>query len=129
MRQRLVKQPSGEYAWVSSRKERGNPQLAIEKPIEDSAVGALGCIESQVESMRASAKLLGHGTIEYRPDPKVKGFYNCYAPNQRAYDKWATACGQNVKNGQFQGKTITPHELEAAEKLVRERYGKKDSSA
>lgn len=125
MRQRLVKQPDGSYAW-SDKRTCPIDKRAVPKPVEGEA---LGCIQSQVETMRAEAKLAGFSDIEFVPDRDVEGFYNCHAPNQERFHKYAEHCGMVDKNGQFSGKSITPQELEAAERLVKERYGQKDSPA
>lgn len=123
MSQKLVKDEEGNYVWVDSRKVV--QKLAGPKPVEG---WAMGCIASQLEETRAVAKIQGFSDIEWVEDAEVPGFYNCRAPSAERFNKYAEKCGYVNKNGQFEGKRITKEELEAAEKLIRERYPNKEAA-
>lgn len=128
MRRKLAykgKDENGDSIWVDVSGGRGNLGRAVERPVEGEA---LGCIATQVEEMRAYAKLSGFTDVEYVPDPDVEGWYNCKAPNAERFNKFSEKCGIPVKNGQYEGKRITKDELAAAEKLIRERYPIKEAA-
>jgi hypothetical protein len=121
MKQKLIKRPDGDYEWVDASKARKAPPLAVEKPVEGYE---LGCIQSQVETFRADAKLRGFGDVEFVPDPDVEGWYDFRAPNQRVQAKYAKEYGYHDTNGKNSGVAISADELSAAEEFVRRRYPK-----
>lgn len=126
MRTKLVyqgKDENGDSIWVDVSQGRGIPGHAGERPVEGEA---MGCIETQVEQMRVSAKLSGFPDIEWVPDRDVEGFYNMRAPNAERWRQYVEHCGYTDKNGQYEGKRISKEELEAATRLVRERYPTKE---
>lgn len=122
MSQKLVQDANGEFVWVDAWKAK-TPGLAVDRVVEGEA---MGCIETQVEQMRADARTQGFTDIEWVPDKDVEGFYNCRAPNAERWRKYAEKCGYTDKNGQYAGKTITKDELESAKRLIDARYPKAD---
>jgi hypothetical protein len=123
MSQKLVKDRSGRYVWVDSRKAPAAPPRAVDAPV---CGEALGCVGTQVDELRADAKTAGFSDIEFREDPDVQGWYNAYAPNQRSWDRYAKHCGLPNQERK-RAAAITADELASATEAVRRRYPAKEA--
>jgi hypothetical protein len=95
--------------------KEGATQLTPRPLVSD----ALGCCSIEVEVFREDARRNGHIGVEWKPDPLVKGFYQCHFSGPEARERYLRHRQMSDRSKKLgSGATLSEEDLRKAAELV-----------
>lgn len=118
------------YSMDPKRKKR---RKVHRRPPKDRPIfsDTLGVTAGQLQEMEADRKINGFGSVEFVPDPQVKGFFLAKVDSDKEKWRYAKHRGGMVDHNSRNGSafTFTEDELRKAEELVRRSQSCEDTQS